>query len=1196
MKTDNQTNSRNVARFFTHNRQIAFVALLATLAWGVFGYLNMPKRKDPDIPVRIALAITPWPGISADKVEQLVTRKVEQAATGNSKVDRVESTTLDNISVVQVRLLDNIQNTQQEFQDIGQRLNQITDLPQGAGPITWISDFGDTAALMLTVASPSVPNLEIELRARGVREAIEKARQGDTQGRATALYCYPASVSSSVFERPFRLFAAQAERDGVAHDVHPVSVGNCSGLDFATTKSDDEFRAYVQQFIEKRLQQYDMHPDAWGPIIIRDPLSTKERIAQMASDRYSYRQLDDFTDLIQRTLQRVPEVAKVQRVGVLPEEFYLEYSDARMAAFGLQPTKIKDVLTARNVTAPGGIVETQSRNVLVDATAEFKNTKDIGNVLLGTSPTGVPVYLRDLVDVSRAYQTPTRYLNYMVSREANGNWHRNRGITLAVQMRSGEQIGKFGIAVDKALATVLPTLPPDLIVARTSDQPRQVHELVSLLMSSLYEAIVLVVVVALVGFWDWRAAMLMAASIPLTLAMTFGVIHVLHIDIQQVSIATLIIALGLLVDMPVVAGDAIKRELGSGSPRDLASWIGPTKLAKAIIFATITNIVAYLPFLMLTGDTGFFLYSLPVVMTCTLVASVIVSFTFMPLIAYYLIKPPKQVERPMSERRTHGFPGLYYRVGDFCLTHRWRVFGCSLLVLVLGGWLFTRLNSQFFPKDLSYLSYVDVWLPPDAPLGATDAVAQRAETVIREEAERFGNEHHRKDVLKSLTTFVGGGGPRFWFSVDPERQQLNYAQILIEVSDKHFTNEFVGPLQTALSREVPGARVDVRQLETGKPVGIPVSIRISGADIGVLHQLSTDLQAILRSQPNATRVRDDWGEPAMTVRLKVDPDRANISGVTNLDVALSSAAAMSGLPVATYREADKQIPIAVRLRMEDRAGLSDVQNTYVYSMTSNQRVPLRQVSQVTTDMSVPKIKRRNQFRTVTVSAFPIPGVLPSQVLTPLLPKIKEFQKQLPAGYFLEIGGEYDEQVKGFKELSVVMAISVLLIYIALVVQFKNAVKPFLVFAAIPYGMTGALAGLVIMRQPFGFMGFLGVASLVGVIVSHVIVLFDFIEEAHHRGAPLREALLDAGIVRLRPVMITVGATVLGLVPLAIHGGPLWEPLCYAQIGGLTIATFITLLLVPVMYSIFVLDLKLIKWESHDKPASELAETAHAGQQ
>lgn len=1184
MKLGEKTSSNNIARFFTHNRQIAWVALVATLAWGVFGYISMPKRKDPDIPVRVALAICPWPGISSDKVEQLVTRKIEQAVTGNPKVDRVESTTQDNVSVVTVRLLDNIKNTKEEFQDIGQRLAQINDLPDGAGPITWISDFGDTAALMLTVASPTLPETEIKLRAQGITQAIEQVRGSDNSGRATILFCYPSSLSPAVVERPFRMAGERLQKDGIGNDVRFLSAGSCSGIDFASAKSDAELRNYANEFVDQTLQAYDFHPDAWGPIVIRDPQNAKQQIEQMASDRYTYRQLDDYTDLIQRTLQRVPVVAKVQRAGVLPEEIYLEYSNDRLAAFRLQPAKLKDILAARNVTAPGGVLQTQSRNVLIDATAEFKSTKDIGNVLVATSQTGVPVYLRDLVDISRGYQTPTRYLNYMTYRDERGNWHRNRAITLAVQMRSGEQIFKFGEDVDKALATVRPQLPPDLIISRTSDQPKQVHEIVHLLTNSLWEAIILVVIVALVGFWDWRASMLMAASIPLTLAMTFGIIHVLDIDIQQVSIATLIIALGLLVDMPVVAGDAIKRELGSGSPRELASWIGPTKLAKAIIFATITNIVAYLPFLLLTGDTYFFLYSLPVVMTCTLVASLIVSFTFMPLIAYYLIKAPPHPDEPILEKRKHGFPSLYYRVGDFALGHRWPVFLGSLSLLILGGFFMSRLHPQFFPKDLSYLSYVDVWLPPDAPLGATNKTTERAEQVIRHEAERFGKEHHDTQVLRSLTTFVGGGGPRFWFSVEPEQQQLNYAQIIVEVTDKHFTNELVGPLQTALSREVPGARIDVRQLETGKPVGIPISIRVSGPDPIVLHQLSGELQAIFRAQPNATRVRDDWGEPAMNVRMKVDPDRANLLGITNLDVALSSTAAVSGLPVSTYREADKQIPIAVRLRMEERAGLSDIQNTYVYSQNSNQRVPLSQVATISTEMATEKIKRRNQFRTVTVSAFPIPGILPSQVLSPLLPTIHDFQKNLPPGYFLEIGGEYEEQQKGFKQLTMVMAISVALIYIALVLQFRNAVKPLLVFAAIPYGMTGALAGLLIMGQPFGFMAFLGVASLVGVIVSHVIVLFDFIEEAHERGEPLREALLDAGIVRLRPVMITVGATVLGLVPLAIHGGPLWEPLCYAQIGGLTIATFVTLILVPVLYSIFVLDLKLIRWE--ESPASE----------
>ena len=1179
MTSHTSTKSANPARFFVENRQIAWVALVATLIWGVYGYMTMPKRKDPDIPVRIAVAICPWPGIPSDKVEQLVTRKIEQAMAGNSKIERVNSVTQDNVSVVYVKLNPKVVNTKQEFQDIGQRLNQVSDLPNGAGPITWISDFGDTAALMLTVASPSVPELETELRARGVREAIDSARHGGNEGRASLLYCYPAAIAASAVERPMAIFADQAEHEGIIRETRRISAGSCSGIDFATTRSDQELRAYGERFLERRLQEYDFHPDAWGPIIIRDPQSAQQAIAEVASDRYSYRQLDDFTDLVMRTLQRVPQVAKVQRAGVLPEAIYLDYSESRLASYDLQPWKLKDILAARNVIAPAGQVETQQRNVLVDATSEFRSTAAIGNVLVASSSTGVPVYLRDLADISRAYQTPTRYLNYLTSRDANGTWHRHRAITLAAQMRSGDQIANFGAAVDEALQSVRATLPPDLVVARTSDQPKQVREKVSLLMSSLWEAIILVVIVALIGFWDWRAALLMAASIPLSLAMAFGVAQVIGIDIQQVSIATLIIALGLLVDMPVVAGDAIKRELASGSTSLLAAWVGPTKLAKAIIFATITNIVAYLPFLALSGDTGMFLYSLPVLMTCTLLAALVVSFTFIPLIAYYQIRPPKHAELPIHERRNQGFAGVYYKIGDFALRHRWAVFAASLLILV-GGWkCLGRLSPQFFPKDLSYLSYVDVWLPPEAPLGATNTAAQRAETVIREEAEKFGKEHGHHDVLTTLTTFVGGGGPRFWFSVEPEQQQLSYAQIIVEVADKHFTNELVGPLQTALSRDVPGARVDVRQLETGKPVGIPISIRISGEDLDTLRRLSAELQGIFRAYPLSARVRDDWGEPAMTARLKVDPDRANLSGVTNLDVALSTAAAMSGLSASTYTEKDKQIPIAVRLRMEERANISDIQNTYVYAMSSNQRVPLRQVADMVPEVATPKVARRNQFRTVTVSAFPIPGALPSQVLGPLMNKIDAFKNNLPPGYALEIGGEYEEQVKGFGELSAVMAISVALIYIALVVQFKSAVKPLLVFGAIPYGMSAAVAGLAIMGQPFGFMAFLGVASLIGVIVSHVIVLFDFIEEAHERGEPLREALLDAGIVRLRPVMITVGATVLGLVPLAMHGGPMWEPLCYAQIGGLTLATFVTLLLVPVLYSIFVLDLKLIRWET-----------------
>src|SRR6185503_7167910 len=278
--------------------------------------------------------------------------------------------------------------------------------------------------------------------------------------------------------------------------------------------------------------------------------------------------------------------------------------------------------------------------------------------------------------------------NFFSHRAPDGSWPRTRAVTLSIQMRSGEQINDFGEKVDAALDDLKKRLPDDLIIARTSDQPRQVEENIHLFMSSLYEAIILVVLVSLIGFWEWRSALLMALSIPITLAMTFGMMHMVGIDLQQVSIASLIIALGLLVDDPVVAGDAIKRSLADGQPPVVASWLGPTKLATAILYATITNIVAYVPFAFLSGDTGRFLFSMPVVIGCSLLASRIVSMTFIPLLGYYLLRP--KAEKPIEERRKSGFAALYYRIGMRGIQHRWRVFAASLLFLVLGGFFFSQ--------------------------------------------------------------------------------------------------------------------------------------------------------------------------------------------------------------------------------------------------------------------------------------------------------------------------------------------------------------------------------------------------------------------------------------------------------------------------------------------------------------------------
>jgi multidrug efflux pump subunit AcrB len=446
-------------------------------------------------------------------------------------------------------------------------------------------------------------------------------------------------------------------------------------------------------------------------------------------------------------------------------------------------------------------------------------------------------------------------------------------------------------------------------------------------------------------------------------------------------------------------------------------------------------------------------------------------------------------------------------------------------------------------------------------------------------------------VLKSLTAFEGGGGPRFWFSVSPQLQQLNYAQLIIELDNKEDTPKLVGPFQDAISNNVPGARVDVRQLQTN-PVDYPVELRVTGLadisaldepkDIATLRSIAGKAAAILRAVPESARVRDDWGQDGFEVTLKVDPDRANMAGVTNQDVAQSSSAALSGASMTTLRRGDQQIPVVSRLRMEERATLSDIQNLYVYSSQSNNKVPLLEVSKIENELQTLRIRRLEHFRTISVQSFTLSGVLSSEVFSAAAPKIAELQKSLPPGYSLAISGEQAKQQQGFTNLAAVMAVSIGMIFLALAFQFRHSIKPLLVLAAAPYGVSGALLALWVMGSPFGFMAFLGIASLIGVIVSHVIVLFDFIEEMHEKGEPLEQALLDAGIVRLRPVMITVGATILALFPLAIHGGPLWQPLCYAQIGGLGVATFITLLLVPVLYSIVVLDLKIVKWGAVEK--------------
>jgi len=659
-------------------------------------------------------------------------------------------------------------------------------------------------------------------------------------------------------------------------------------------------------------------------------------------------------------------------------------------------------------------------------------------------------------------------------------------------------------------------------------------------------------------------------------AMTLGICQLLGIDLQQVSIAAMIIALGLLVDDPVVAGDAINREIAHGQPRDVAAWLGPQKLARAILYATVTNCVAFLPLLLVKGRVGDFIYSLPVVVTASLISSRIVSMTFMPLLGYYVLRGQKGFESATDGRGPGArFARFYRRLSRWCLDHKGISIGVCLVLLAVGSVSLLSVGTAFFPKDLHRVFTVNVRLAEGTPIRQTEEEALR---VIRAMDSLCG------DKIRAYTTFVGQGGPRFWLSIVPEQRADNYAQILVHTLNSRVTEEVVQHLKRELPQRIVAARVTIEQLETGPPIGVPIQIRLFGDELGPLRRVAAEVKEQLRGIPGTDNIHDDWEPEVLQVAVTINPDRANLTGITNQDIAILLQTGLSGMAPTYLREEDRLIPITFPLRSEERARIDALADLDVVSSVTNVRVPLRQFATISTGFVSPNIRRRAYQRCITVKCDTVPGVLASGVVKEMQTRLGRLSGAWPPGHRFEFGGEYEEQTKGFDSVTLALLASLALIYLALVLQFNSVTKPLVVFAGVPFGMIGGTLGLLPFHSPFGFMAFLGVASLAGVIVSHVIVLFDYIEEACKRGESLHDAVTDSALVRLRPVLVTVLATVGGLIPLAIEGGPLWQPMCYVQITGLLLATVVTLGIVPVVYVTFVENLKLIRWE----PEQEIA--------
>jgi multidrug efflux pump subunit AcrB len=569
--------------------------------------------------------------------------------------------------------------------------------------------------------------------------------------------------------------------------------------------------------------------------------------------------------------------------------------------------------------------------------------------------------------------------------------------------------------------------------------------------------------------------------------MTLGICQILGIDLQQVSIAAMIIALGLLVDDPVVAGDAINREIAAGHPRDVAAWLGPQKLARAILFATVTNCVAFLPLLLVKGRVGDFIYSLPVVVVASLVSSRIVSMTFMPLLGYYLLRGQKGFEAAGKEGRGARVATLYRRFSTWCLNHKAIVLAVCGSLLGLGVAMLPLLGTAFFPKDLHDVFSVNIYLAEGSPLRETQNEAIR----IIGEIEKLEGAN-----IRAYTTFVGQGGPRFWLSIVPEQRADNYAQVLVHTVDPRQTQAVVRRLKSRLPPAVASARITIEQLETGPPIGVPVQIRLFGDDIQSLRRIAADTKRQLREIPGVDNIHDDWDSEVFQVAVTINSGKANLSaGISNEDVALLLQTGLSGVPVTYLRERDRLIPIVFRLRSDERSQIESLKDLDVVSSLTNARVPISQIADFSTKMVSPEICRRDFQRCITVKCDAMSGVLPSSIVNEMQRQLNRQSAEWPPGYRFQFGGEYEEQVKGFNSVALALVVSMVMIYLALVLQFNSVTKPLVVFAGVPFGIVGGTLGLLPSGTPFGFMAFPGVASLAGVIVSHVIVLFDYIEEA-----------------------------------------------------------------------------------------------------
>ena len=1064
---------------------------------------------------------------------------------------------------------------------------QEVTLPLGARPPFLNTDFGNTVTLLFALTSPSISDAECLARATLIRDQLAELRRepprtnnrpGTLDGERAAVFAfYPPGVAESYRETIRQRFETEIRAAKLAGEIQTRKGLSFILADFTTPTNRPALEKFLTDFVRKisGSDKEMRHPDFTDPILLLGAEDPLEKLRASAPPRYSYHTLELLAREFEDDLKQLDSVGKVSKIGIVQEMVYLLFSGASVSGYGLTPESIMKAISARNAVIPGGTLRTEGHNFPVQISGEYGSEEEMPGTVVGIGRNGSPVYLRDFFEVRRMYESPIPFKVDVLDRAggalaASAPLETRRAVMVAVEMKDGRIIRKFNEEVRQLIASLQPQFPEGIEIRVLSDQPAAVAERVNHFARCFLEAVVIVIVVALF-LMDWRSALVVATAIPLTIAMTLVGMYFLRIPLHQISIAALIIALGMLVDVPVVASDGINRALHQGEPRLRAAWLGPFHLRHPMIFGTLINIVAFLPLLLLPGDKGVFMIGLPVVVTLALASALLVSVTFTPLISYYVLRGQKGFDEGNEVRSFFLFrpvdlllKGLlprYRRALQSGLRHPWLTLGGAYALLGLSFLMVPFLGSQFFPPAERNQLLVDVELPSTESLNGMRKTVDQVAALLSKHEE-----------ITSAAVFTGGTAPRFYYNVTPKEPANYLAQVLINTRRAEEVPGLLIKLRAELDRGVAGARCVVKQLEQGPPVDEPIQIRLSGDDLDELNRLSGEAAAILRTA-GGYHVHDDLGLRMPNLKIDIDQDRANSLGLGNEQIGLVAQAAFAGLKVTELREDDRLIPVVIRLRVEDRNEAEKIRALYV--QTANRKgIPLESFATLKVQPEFVTIPHYNQIRTVTVKAYAPYGELASGVLARVRHDLAAIP--LPPGYQLSFAGEDRELQKNREEMGLVMIVSLALITLTMVIQFNSVMKSLVVMLTVPLGLIGAFIGLWATKSPLGFTALLAIVSLAGVMVSHIIVLSDFIEEARAGGMPLEQALVHAGLARLRPVLVTVFATVGGLIPLFLTGGALWHPLTSVHIFGLLLATVLTLIVLPVLYYVFCAKLKLIK--------------------